>query len=124
MSQSVGCLADLSLHLADSWSKLAEVALGGPLGRSGAKGGHRSPCSLSEQVTHLDENEASRFRERLVRAHVRASNPGAGRVAPEIVLKRSFKDEDLFASKVPVLAECGAWRPTHQRRVRVAEPIQ
>jgi hypothetical protein len=69
----------------------------------------------------LDKNGATFPAERLVQAHVRASDPGPRWVAPMLVFKDAIYNIYFFTPKMPVRVEVSAWRPSNQSRVGGAE---
>jgi hypothetical protein len=57
------------------------------------------------QVTRLHKDGAALDAEGLVDAQVRAANPGASGVTPELIFKDSFNHIDFFAAEVAVWIE-------------------
>ncbi len=82
--------------------------------RSG--GGTHNSCPSTQQMPRLHKDGATLFAEGLVHAHVRASDPCAGRIASMFIFKDAIDHKDLFTAKVPVWIEVGLRCPSHQSR--------
>ena len=67
-------------------------------------------------MTGLHKDRTARLAERRVLAHVRASYPRPFRVRAVLVREHAAHDEYLFAAVVPMGAEAGLRRPSHQGR--------